>query len=565
MKQRSYLFGLPFLFAGIAVCYFFVFQPLQQAWQMQSWDPVPAQLISAQVTSYQSRNDNGGYTTMYKLQMQYRYQVGGVSYSGDRTSVSEISSSDSSEHYRRLGEVQRQQSSPAGLRVWVDPDQPSAAVYDREPDWTFLIMLGLFSGVFMLVGGGLTAYGVISSRSRVKPAAMDPQRPWSGRRQWQGPEIYSNARSSYRLYWFLSLLALMFIGMFAVPLLRVQPLIGYLLGACAVLVSGWLGRIAWRQQQAWHFYQKVPVILDPFPGVIGGHVAGSLILPGAPLASEQYSVTLECTHHWLERSGNETRSERAIVWEENQTPATAYVAEGTQLTFDFYVPASCEPTAEPGRNFHTWMLRVQAALPAMPFDRRYELPVYITDASQSVTAELEADPLSMEETAEMYDRLRVETVGEAINLQTPGSKSGWFIAAMGGAFFTIGALIALFGSAGFGATFATFSLIFVAAGVWIAGRQCHVRVTPERCEVDVFLFNRPVRQHRIAALSIVGVEAYRSSSTQVNGRRTDEKFSLRLYRDNGQTLDLGGEFATLRKAEHMRQEVLDILGLKFDD
>ena len=62
MKKGGYLFGGIFFLAGLAILYFMVLSPIIDVSKMQFWHATKAQLISAKVDSYQSRNDDGGFT-----------------------------------------------------------------------------------------------------------------------------------------------------------------------------------------------------------------------------------------------------------------------------------------------------------------------------------------------------------------------------------------------------------------------------------------------------------------------------------------------------------------------
>ena len=156
MKKGGYLFGGVFFLAGAGFFIGVVLSQLFDAINMQSWSRINAQLISADVSSYQSRNDNGSYTTMYKLDASYQYEVNGRTFVGNRTAISTGSSSDQGEHYQLLSQLKNEQSRYGHIQIWIDPDDPTGSVYDRSLDVRLMLTMTLFCSIFMMIGGGLS-------------------------------------------------------------------------------------------------------------------------------------------------------------------------------------------------------------------------------------------------------------------------------------------------------------------------------------------------------------------------------------------------------------------------
>lgn len=155
MKKGGVLFGSVFFLAGLIAFYFVVISPVIDATKMQLWRATKATLVNAEVNSFQSRNDDGGLTTMYKVVMQYQYNVGGNEYFGHRAKINnDTSSSDQEEAYAFLHKVHNHQASQNSITVWYNPNNVSESIYDRTLDFKFLLIMTLFSGVFMTVGIG---------------------------------------------------------------------------------------------------------------------------------------------------------------------------------------------------------------------------------------------------------------------------------------------------------------------------------------------------------------------------------------------------------------------------
>lgn len=553
----GYLFGAIFFLAGAGFFYGLVATKLLDAWDMQSWYSVKAELVSAKIDSYRKRNDNGGYTTMYKVVASYRYQINGQSYLGKRPSVDTGSSSERDDHYALLSRLKQEQARNGQIGIWYDPANPSESVYDRSLNWRMIIMISAFCSVFMLIGGGIMGYIFVSRKDDLPPQNADPDKPWTTRENWASAVVYSRAAGNVKVAWFLVALSICFFGTFAVAMFGRHPIAtGF--SVLLMLVPLLAVKRAIRIQREWKRYEKVPIRLDPYPGVIGGPVGGQMIIPARMQSGDSYRLSLECIKHWTSRSGGKTRSHQGVIWSEEQVVTPKNQIDGSGVKFRFRVPAGQPESSPPEDTYHEWVLSVKGDIQGQPFDREYELPVFITEASQTVSEELAETPLSTTQQREIEDRLEMKRVGETLSLNTPGSNVGLFFALIGGLFTVIGIVIAVIEAPVFGTFFALIGSLFFALGLWVWGKNSKVRVSPSGCEVDVFWFGRAVKQHRLLPADIKSIEINRSSSSQ-SGKKIEEKFGLKLVTHQAGRIDIGGEFKSRRNAEHMKQEFERVL------
>lgn len=571
MKVGGVIFGGIFFLAGLATFYFFVLSTLFDAFQMLNWQSVQADVKNVDVSSYQSRNDNGSYTTMYSVDLSYSYSLGGKTYFGDRADIMGGSSSNSDEHYQRLYKIKRE-ASQNRFRVWVNPDDHYESIYDRSVDVKITILMSLFSGVFMFIGGGIIAISRKEEAELPPHVLPDPTKPWTTRAEWASDTIYSNAKSKVGLIKFFTILATMVFGMISIAMMGTHPVAtGF---AIAFLAPPFfLFRWYKKKKAEWDHFQKVPVHLSPYPGLIGGKVSGNILIPQAYTAGDQYTFTLKCTHHWVTRSGNERKHHSSLIWSEDFKPTPKAKVNGTYLKFDMDVPADKPQSSVPDSNYHTWTLEIKSELKGINFHREYELPVFITEDSKTVEDELEENPLTAAEKAEIHARLNVNKPSSApaqsetvaipasgdLTLHTPGDKTGWIFAGMGSLFFIIGMAIATIGESAFGYVFATMATLFIAIGVLIAGRNCKIRVSPGKITVDVYIFSKYTKQHVLALDNINEIQAKQSTSTSTNGKQSYVRYGLKVMTRYGRDIDLGGEFKSMKNATHMKQKIEAIL------
>ncbi|WP_157826737.1 DUF3592 domain-containing protein [Colwellia sp. 12G3] len=555
MKKGGVFFGGIFFLAGLVAFYFIVLSAVIDASRMQFWQATKAQLNSADVSSFQSRNDNGGYTTMYKLDIQYRYKVAGTDYFGNRAKIrNDNSTSDSSDAYTLLSKVNHEQSSQQSITVWYNPSNVNESIYDRTLDFQFLLMMTLFSSVFMAIGLGIISYS--RPEKEEKPVNANPEKPWTTRSQWASPIIYSNAQMSVKYAWYFAIVSGLFFGMFSVALFGQNP-IATIFSLLFLVVPLWLVIRARRIQKEWLYFKKVPLTLGTYPGLVGGKVKGSLTIPGQSSASEKCTVTLNCTKYWTERSGSKTESNQSIIYSKAQITIARPSLKGSNIDFSFDVPADKPQSSAPSKSYHKWTIAIKGNLSGFNFNREYEVPVFVTQESMSVADELQQKPLTSSEKSAMNKRLAVDVslVKEEMTLHTPGSKDSLFIAGIGAIFFIIGISIATIGGSLFGLVFAAMSFVFLGLGTWGYGRNCKIKVKPDSLQVDVYFFSRPVKTVLLDKTEVDSIEAFSSSKEHTNGKQTSEKFCLRLLTNTGKRIDLGGDFNSMKNALHLKQRI----------
>lgn len=582
MKVGGIIFGGIFFLAGLAAFFLLILITLFDAFQMQSWQSTPAQLTRADISRYESRNDNGSYTTMYSVDMEYTYQAMGQTYIGTRSNLREDSSSDSNEHYQRLYKI-KQEAAQNQLFVWVNPNEPSESIYDRNINFKFTLIMTMFTSVFMFVGVGI----MYSSRNKTLPLPLgikpDPNKPWTTRAEWASPKIFSNAKSKIGIIKFFTILSFLFFGMFSLALFGQHP-IATVFAFVLLLPPLFLLYFYRKTKREWDHFDKVPMQLNPYPGVIGGKVGGSILIPERYTRGDHYTFELTCTHHWTSRSGNKSESHSSIIWSKSIKPTPKSKITGTYLDFAFEVPADKPSSSKPDNNYHNWTIKISSELKGINFNRAYDIPVFITQDSQTVEDELKQKPLTAQQKSQIHQRLSVNSIHQALDLtrnsnsevsisnspsnhtakqslsmRTPGSSAGWPIAGIGAVFFIIGIVIATVGQSFFGYAFSAMASLFIVLGVFSVGRNCQIRASHNLLEIDVYMFSRLVKQHKYSRENIKEIKSYKASSTSKNGKQSNEKYNLKLFTVSGKIIDLGGEFESMKNATHMQLEIEAVL------
>jgi len=123
-------------------------------------------------------------------------------------------------------------------------------------------------------------------------------------------------------------------------------------------------------------FGSTPLIMDPYPGSIGGHLGGrvDVRLPYNP--KNHIQVNLFCLRHWKPRHNRHMKSE--TVWQIAGLARTERSSKGTRLVFGFDVPENLHSSEPPSFNYHEWRVKIRARIPGTDLNRGFDVPVFPT-------------------------------------------------------------------------------------------------------------------------------------------------------------------------------------------
>ncbi len=188
------VFAIPFGGVG-AFATWAIGKTALEAWQARDWVRVKATV--EQATLEESRGSKGGAT--YRAEGSYAYVFQGVRHTGSRLGIGAMGGSDNIDdwHHEVNGRLEEARSSGRPITVWVDPDEPSRAVFDRDIRWKQLLFLVPFSLAFGGVGVGALVAGIAVLRggdaaaAKPKPAAKaSPRREGEAQHSQGGPMFF---------------------------------------------------------------------------------------------------------------------------------------------------------------------------------------------------------------------------------------------------------------------------------------------------------------------------------------------------------------------------------------
>lgn len=564
MKGRILLslFALPFAAVGAWMTWS-VGSTLVQAWQMSDWARVEASLRSG---GYEAHS---GDSTTYEAFAEYTYTWDGQDYSGSRVTIS--SGADNIGDYQEETgrELQYAANNGESVTAYVNPDNPAESILDPGIRWGLLGFKMIFVVVFGGVGFGLLIATFRSSPEKddADPAYADT--PWLVNDGWQTNEIRSASRSAMWGAWAFAVFwnaISSFIPFVLVGELEDGNYIA-LVGLLFPLVG--IGLLAWavRRTLEWRRFGPSPVVLDPFPGSIGGHVGGTidLNLPYDP--QTEFRLTLTNINSYMSGSGDDRSRREKARWQDAIIAHAERGSRGTRLTFRFDVPEDLRPSdAERGDNYNLWRLNLAADLPGTDLDRDYDLPVYATAEESRF---LRGYAIERAKAAQSTSDL--QAVRRLVNLshESTGKRllfpMGRFFAGplggmlVGGVFAGVGWFLFVHAEARvFGSVFGSIGALLALAFFYMMFNSLEVRQTTSGLRTVRRLLGIPIGKIELARSEIRTLMKKSTMQSQSGGKHT-VYYSIYAIDRSGKEHVLGDGF----RGESQADAALELIGREF--
>lgn len=131
-------------------------------------------------------------------------------------------------------------------------------------------------------------------------------------------------------------------------------------------------------------FKDIRLVLDPFPGSIGGQAGGTVDIPVRAGTTMNARATLHCIHSYVRGSGDDRSRREDVVWSAQTIPSSERSGTGVRLAFTFDIPdvplpESEAPDERDAEDHHYWSVHLAAELPGADLDQAFRVPVYRTD------------------------------------------------------------------------------------------------------------------------------------------------------------------------------------------
>lgn len=370
----AWLFGIPFIVAGLAAGWFLYFNNLNLWWSARSWVETPCRLESVDLV--RSRSSKGGVT--YRVTAAYTYQFNGMEFRSDAVAAS--SGADNiGDFQQRVYRALKAACDAGGAAVcYVNPGQPGQALLNREFRWGLYLLLSMFPALFPAIGFAVVAAGWPGGPARGSGAAE----PWRRRADWAAGRIEREsdglAGVLIILGWLLAVYGPYWAAIVADGALLRQPLALLSLLPCAAVWVFW--KMAAARLLTRRVFGRMFVLPAALPITPGSELAADLRFGTALRMTDVITARLACVRRTTRGSGRNFKTFSETLWQETlNLDASAGRAEfgGFALPLRVRIPAGLPGTEAGGGGGSVtveWSLEVSARRAGKP--ARFLLPVF---------------------------------------------------------------------------------------------------------------------------------------------------------------------------------------------
>ena len=378
---------------------------ISDANRMRDWVEVPATIDDV---DYRRQTPDGN----SRITASYRYTYDGVDYQGSRVDVANSEEVFGRFQQRLAGELTKHAEDKTPVAAYVNPAQPDEAVLDRRFLWTVLAYR-LFLFLILAICGGIMFAAMSYARRRhkyqVQAQRLHPDEPWLWRPDWANLLIRS---SSFEWPWALVALAALYLSVVLpislLALVESGRQITTVPGVVLILIGVALLNAAVWQWTGAQTLKGATFRMSAVPGVIGGSLAGGVILRKKFPEDATFRAALECVQTTRVHSQNDRANYREkILWRDStavQKTLSAADAHSTAIPVYFAIPFGCQPT-RPARGVDDketihWNLKVGPETDSFGKYAQFEVPVFKTAES---SPDLKLDTAVMAPYAKVVD------------------------------------------------------------------------------------------------------------------------------------------------------------------
>lgn len=248
---------------------------------------------------------------------------------------------------------------------------------------------------------------------------MEHSSPWLNESNWCNNQIRPKIPSSHWISWATTLIWISV----AIPLALLEhppeyEILAIFINITLLLISLRVLSTSIRNIVQWHNFGRPELHLSPFPGSIGGDVAGSIQLKKPLPNGTRFEIELinRSTHKSATSLHIATGMIHSTVWQQRQLVFVEAENNGSQINFKFEVPESCLESLTDNKHLHynSWQLKIKSVT-TTKFERDYLIPVYALDKPLKSAIKVE----TIDESLEDEPNITVSPDGTTLGIEYP--------------------------------------------------------------------------------------------------------------------------------------------------
>ena len=362
--------------------------------RMRQWSEVPATVLEA---DYRKQEEDD---IRPRVIAEYRYSYNGVEHHGNRVDIAESSEFLGDFQKQMADELKQHLKVRTQTTAYVNPSLPEESVlYPRFIYTAFGVRLFIF---FLLAFFGwllfwLMTHALHRQKQQVIEERAHPNEPWLWRRDWANKLVRT---SSYKYAWFVVFIAAMYLLVFLpLSLLTLREWGREILsipGVILILVGWAFFNAARLQLKNAKTFKGAELRMSSVPGLIGGSLAGVVVLPRNVPDDTRFRVVLECAEYQHSRKprkgavlvvrvgSDKIDTSEHVEWRDAVTVEKTLPVpgiDGTAIPVYFAIPYDCKPSGLTEITGYRW--RLKTGIEESNFHRyaSFDVPVFKTAES----------------------------------------------------------------------------------------------------------------------------------------------------------------------------------------
>ncbi|WP_445354123.1 DUF3592 domain-containing protein [Microbulbifer sp. EKSA008] len=373
---NPYLFSIAGIFFSFAFAAFLyeVVGPVRDFLKIHSWKTMSAEILEVELA--ESWGDGG--SVSYRTFSAYEFIVDDKAYWNNRVGIND--------RFESLGQYQihiyhrLNNAKERGLLVegWYNPKNPSEAVIDRNLRWMQVLPLIFFCLPVMIFALKV----MVASVTRKRDADIDLESSdFLFKEEWRKSGILSiEHRSQWFMWLLIMLLSAPVITCIYVAIDKLTrgvydlEIIMALFFSISLLIALYRPLKGNIQQLR---YGRVPLVLVPFPGILGRTLSGYLQFPSEIDANKHnFQFSLQQVNTYESGLGENTNLQNSVNWEAGGIGHLELVDNCSRVYFAIQVAGDLPQSIIEGYIGDWWRLKVKGGMSGAWFNRTYEVPIF---------------------------------------------------------------------------------------------------------------------------------------------------------------------------------------------
>ena len=195
---------------------------------------------------------------------------------------------------------------------------------------------------------------------------------------WENNYILSRTKDDLKNFWGFTILwnAICLPIIWHLPQLLKRDITNVLILSPFLIMAIYLLYTAIKRTQKARQLGDTALVMQPFPGVIGADLNGTILINTPYTSDTECEVKLQNLCTVKRKRIQKTYTEHKIQWHKETKALITATTEGIKLQFNFDVPTGLRDSEKPSDKYYYWILKIKLINEDNTIERNYEIPMF---------------------------------------------------------------------------------------------------------------------------------------------------------------------------------------------